>query len=59
MLRIAVPYGELSSVQLRVLAAIAREYDQPDAELLHEAQDKQLALGPVPVPGGGRRWSPS
>jgi sulfite reductase (NADPH) hemoprotein beta-component len=30
MLRVAVPYGELSSAQLRVLARIAREYDQPE-----------------------------
>src|SRR6476469_5952627 len=29
MLRVAVPYGEISSAQLRVLAKIAREYDQP------------------------------
>jgi sulfite reductase (NADPH) hemoprotein beta-component len=28
MLRIAVPYGELSSTQLRALARIAREYDR-------------------------------
>jgi sulfite reductase (NADPH) hemoprotein beta-component len=53
MLRIAVPYGELSSRQLRALARIAREYDQPDAELFREAQEKQGALGDVPVPGGG------
>jgi sulfite reductase (NADPH) hemoprotein beta-component len=53
MLRIAVPYGELSSRQLRGLARIAREYDQPDAELFREAQEKQGALGDVPVPGGG------
>jgi sulfite reductase (NADPH) hemoprotein beta-component len=52
MLRIAVPYGEISSTQLRVLAKIASDYDQPDAQLLHEAQEKQLALGEVPVPGG-------
>jgi sulfite reductase (NADPH) hemoprotein beta-component len=52
MLRIAVPYGEISSTQLRVLAKIARDYDQPDPELLREAQEKQLALGEVPVPGG-------
>ncbi|HDR9045520.1 TPA: nitrite reductase, partial [Burkholderia vietnamiensis] len=26
MLRVAVPYGELSSAQIRVLARIAREY---------------------------------
>jgi len=54
MLRVAVPYGEISSAQLRVLAKIAREYDQPDAELLRQAQEKQLALGEVPVPGGGK-----
>ncbi|MBE7368073.1 nitrite/sulfite reductase [Ramlibacter pallidus] len=52
MLRIAVPYGDISSLQLRALAKIAREYDQPDAALLQDAQDKQLALGEVPVPGG-------
>src|ERR1700761_6670595 len=33
MLRVAVPYGELSSAQLRVLARIAREYDAPDADV--------------------------
>ena len=29
MLRVAVPYGELSSRQVRVLAQVAREYDLP------------------------------
>jgi len=52
MLRVAVPYGEISSAQLRVLGKIAREYDQPDADLLRQAQEKQLALGEVPVRGG-------
>ncbi|MDB5896939.1 MAG: ferredoxin--nitrite reductase-like protein [Ramlibacter sp.] len=52
MLRIAVPYGDISSQQLRTLAKIARDYDQPDPELLRDAQEKQLALGEVPVPGG-------
>lgn len=52
MLRVAVPYGEISSAQLRALATIARDYDQPTPELLREAQEKQLALGEVPVPGG-------
>jgi sulfite reductase (NADPH) hemoprotein beta-component len=28
MLRVAIPYGELSSLQLKTLATIAREYDQ-------------------------------
>jgi sulfite reductase (NADPH) hemoprotein beta-component len=31
MLRVAVPYGELSSRQLRQLALIARQYDRQDA----------------------------
>jgi sulfite reductase (NADPH) hemoprotein beta-component len=30
MLRVAVPYGELSSAQLRVLATIARDYDHKE-----------------------------
>jgi sulfite reductase (NADPH) hemoprotein beta-component len=33
MLRVAVPYGELSSRQLRMLARIAREFDHRDAGL--------------------------
>ncbi len=53
MLRIAVPYGDISSTQLRALARIAREYDRPAPELLAQAQATQDALGPVPVPGGG------
>ncbi|MFV0681570.1 nitrite/sulfite reductase [Ottowia sp.] len=44
MLRIAVPYGEISSAQLRVLAHIAREYDHPDAALLAHAQATQDEL---------------
>src|SRR5512144_1684179 len=52
MLRIAVPYGEISSAQLRVLSKIASDYDQPDAELLRTAQATQEALGDVPVRGG-------
>ncbi|HEY0825101.1 MAG TPA: nitrite/sulfite reductase, partial [Ramlibacter sp.] len=55
MARISVPYGELSSAQLRVLGKIAREYDRPDPALLRQAQDQQLALGPVPVPGTDRQ----
>ncbi len=51
MLRVAVPYGELSSAQVRVLAKIARDYDQPNAELFKDAQAKQDLLGPV-VTGG-------
>ncbi|GAB4089403.1 nitrite/sulfite reductase [Hydrogenophaga soli] len=41
MLRVAVPYGELSARQLRVLARIAREYDRPTPELLARAQATQ------------------
>jgi sulfite reductase (NADPH) hemoprotein beta-component len=52
MLRIAVPYGDISSLQLRALAKIARDHDRPDPELLRQAQEKQSALGEVPVPGG-------
>jgi sulfite reductase (NADPH) hemoprotein beta-component len=36
MLRVAVPYGELNSRQLRVLARIAREFDLQDAGLATE-----------------------
>ena len=34
MLRVAVPYGELNSAQIRVLAKIARDYDAPGAQAL-------------------------
>ncbi len=44
MARIAVPYGEIDSTQLRMLARIAREYDRPDPELLAQAQATQDAL---------------
>ena len=44
MLRVAVPYGEISSKQLSVLAQIAKEYDQPDAELFAKAQAQQDVL---------------
>ena len=52
MLRVAVPYGELSSAQLRVLATIARDYDQPDAALIQSAQSTQDKLGPVALKNG-------
>ena len=41
MARISVPYGELSSTQLRVLARVAEEFDRPDPELLAHAQATQ------------------
>ena len=44
MLRIAVPYGELSSTQLRMLGHIAREFDRPTPQLLAEAQATQDKL---------------
>ncbi|WP_332776643.1 nitrite/sulfite reductase [Polaromonas sp.] len=52
MLRVAVPYGELSSAQVRVLAKIARDYDQPKAELFQSAQATQDHLGPVALKNG-------
>ena len=44
MARIAVPYGEISSTQLRMLAHIARDYDRPTPELLAHAQATQDQL---------------
>jgi sulfite reductase (NADPH) hemoprotein beta-component len=44
MLRVAVPYGELSSAQLRVLARIAREYDQPSEQVYQTASTTQGKL---------------
>jgi sulfite reductase (NADPH) hemoprotein beta-component len=51
MLRVAVPYGELNTAQLRVLAKIARDYDQPNAALFNDAQTAQDKLGDIPLPG--------
>jgi sulfite reductase (NADPH) hemoprotein beta-component len=44
MLRVAVPYGEMSSAQLRVMAQIASEYDQPSNEVFKTAVDGQAKL---------------
>lgn len=44
MLRVAIPYGELHSSQLRVLAQIAREYDQPSEEVFQKAVTGQARL---------------
>jgi sulfite reductase (NADPH) hemoprotein beta-component len=52
MLRVAVPYGEVSSAQLRVLARIAREFDQPDAALLQQARATQDQLGDIALSNG-------
>ncbi|SAL23509.1 nitrite/sulfite reductase [Caballeronia peredens] len=50
MLRVAVPYGELSSAQLRVLARIARDYDDPDPEVYRAASAAQATLGTERLP---------
>ena len=50
MLRVAVPYGELSSRQIRVLARIAREYDEPEAEVYKDALKMQGKLGTLKLP---------
>ena len=50
MLRVAVPYGEISSRQIRVLGRIAREYDAPDAELYQQALATQGAMGTTYLP---------
>jgi len=50
MLRVAVPYGELSSAQLRILARIAREYDTPSQSVYHSAMDAQAKLGSTQLP---------
>jgi sulfite reductase (NADPH) hemoprotein beta-component len=44
MLRVAVPYGEISSKQLSVLATIAKDYDQPNPEIFSKAQAQQDLL---------------
>jgi sulfite reductase (NADPH) hemoprotein beta-component len=44
MLRVAIPYGELNSSQLRVLAQIAREFDQPSEEVFQAAVTGQARL---------------
>ena len=50
MLRVAVPYGELNSAQLRVLATIARDFDTPEPGLFERAQTTQDAIGGIPAP---------
>ena len=51
MLRVAVPYGELNSAQLRVLAQVARDYDTPKPEVLATAQNTQDKIsGTAAVP---------
>ena len=50
MLRVAVPYGELNSAQLRVLAKIARDYDTPKPEVLATAQNTQDKISGIDAP---------
>jgi sulfite reductase (NADPH) hemoprotein beta-component len=50
MLRVAVPYGEIASRQLRVLATIARDYDEPEAAVFKAAMDGQGLLGTTFLP---------
>lgn len=57
MLRVAVPYGELSSAQLRVLARIAREYDQPSEQVYQTATTTQGKLGTAKLPTGYGHFS--
>jgi sulfite reductase (NADPH) hemoprotein beta-component len=52
MLRVAVPYGEVSSRQLRVLARIAREYDRPSNEVYQHALSEQAKFGTTNLPSG-------
>ncbi|MFM1907718.1 MAG: hypothetical protein RLZZ591_1395 [Pseudomonadota bacterium] len=52
MLRVAVPYGEISSRQLRALARIAREFDQPTAEVFANATTTQATWGTTHLPVG-------
>ena len=45
MLRVAVPYGELNSAQLRVLAQVAAQYDTPERQVIAHAQHSQDQIG--------------
>jgi sulfite reductase (NADPH) hemoprotein beta-component len=46
MLRVAVPYGEIASAQLRVLARIAREFDHKED---HDTSKANAGLSQVPT----------
>ncbi len=52
MLRVAVPYGELSSNQLRALAKIAREFDHPSKQVFDTAIGTQATWGTTHLPVG-------
>ena len=57
MLRVAVPYGELSSTQMRVLARIAREFDHPSKEVFDTAIGTQATWGTTHLPVGYGHFS--
>ena len=46
MLRVAVPYGEINTAQLRVLAKLARDFDHKEA---HDTSKANAALADVPT----------
>ena len=48
MLRVAVPYGELSSAQLRVLAKIALDFDKKDENNIDQANPGLSDLNSLP-----------
>ena len=50
MLRVAIPYGEVNSQQIRVLARVAREYDEPEAGVFQAAMEGQGKLGTTFLP---------
>ena len=45
MLRVAVPYGEINTAQLRVLSKLARDFDHKEA---HDTSKANAALADVP-----------
>ncbi len=49
MLRVAVPYGELSSKQLRVLAKIARDFDKKEQNNISHANPGLSDLSSLPT----------
>ena len=57
MLRVAVPYGELSAQQVRVLAKIAREYDHPTKDVFDKAIGTQATWGTTHLPVGYGHFS--
>ena len=57
MLRVAVPYGELSAKQVRMLAKIAREYDHPTKDVFDKAIGTQATWGTTHLPVGYGHFS--